>query len=201
MIRRLAQFGTAAMLTAATAVILTSGTVSSGATAATVHTRTLVGTDFLPLESQVSREFVSGTGGGIYPVVANGLPRGYALLEANVTLPVRANITSVSFYYQDCGQSTPAGVFAFARYYFGSYKPSAGSYADALPPASSQFGNCQHLYTFTRSRTRIATVTADRRYVLGILTTFDSSDWSRAYPGWVISGARVQWTCPKTCGP
>jgi len=101
----------------------------------------------------------------------------------------------VTSYYWDAGKK---GAFPLGTYYFGSYSPSDGGYADALPPASSDFGQRRHTYAFTRSGTPITTVVANRRYVLGA--------WSRTVypldtlPDWLIAGARVKYTCATACG-
>src|SRR3954453_12237439 len=140
---------------------------ASGAAAPIGYTRTLAGIDFHALDARIQTEFVSGSGGGVYAALtstATGAPPQGTYVEATVNLPVGAEVTAVTFYYWDAGKK---GAFPLGTYYFGSYSPSDGGYADALPPASSDFGQRRHTYAFTRSGTPITTVVANRRYVLG----------------------------------
>ena len=92
------------------------------------------------------------------------------------TCPVGANVTSVSFFYTDCGLRGEPEPW-LADYYFGAYRP-----------------------TFNRMGGPIATVQVDRRYVLGAKSyDAESGDDPHTAPLWVLYGARLKYTCPTTC--
>lgn len=182
------------LLIAGAAVWTRASAGAQKAAAVTTHYRTVVGIDFHPLDYRVTTQFFSGSGGGVYPESA--LTSGPQFLEAPIDLPVGATVTSVSFYYRDCGR---VGPMPNASYYFGSYAPASGGYVDALPPASRRYGQCDHTYTFTRSKASITRVAATRRYVLGTATKSWEFNTPTTTPQWLIVGARVKYTCPGQC--
>src|SRR5882757_7489725 len=86
------------------AVSLGTGT-AGGATTATVHSRTLYGLDFQPLDFRIARQFMQNSGVVIYAHLRPGTSTwpDDVYLEASIDLPVGARVTSVSFFYKDCG--------------------------------------------------------------------------------------------------
>lgn len=185
---------------AASGLLAMTDTIGSagGATTDTVYTRTFYGPDFKSLDFRISPQFLPNTGGGVYGQQPSSVQwSGDYYFEAPVDLPVGANVTSVSFYYADCGP----GSIELADYYFGSYKPSVGQFAYALPASvGGHSGACGVRYTFTRSKPTIATVLPDRRYVLGAHAYLHVlGDTPTTDPDWTIFGARVRYTCPSLC--
>jgi hypothetical protein len=169
---------------------------AQGAAAAVSYTRTYTGTQFQPLDLRVRTQFMSGTGGGVYAQIVSQPGPSALFLELPLDLPVGATVTSVSFFYKDCGIPDVGSVQESARYYFGDYTPNANGYVDVLPQGAGGRGVCDHTYTYTRSSTSITTIAANRRYVLGanifeqVVGTAPIDD-----PGWILTGARLQYTC------
>jgi hypothetical protein len=189
-----------AVLAAGGFVAMTYGAgTAGGAAAETVHNRMFYGPDFRPLDFRIAAQFVQNTGGGIYAHLRPGTSTWPTdvYVEAAVDLPVGAQVTSVSFFYKDCGVGLKPW---FGAYYFGAYKPSSGVFTYLLPVAHHAYGNCAARYTFTRTGAPIATVTSDRRYVLGALA-YEGAGGNVPHPDplWLLYGARVKYTCPTTC--
>ncbi|MEY2424575.1 MAG: hypothetical protein QOI61_147 [Actinomycetota bacterium] len=164
--------------------------------AVTAHELTLIGTDFKPLDTAFSAEFLTGTGGGVYPRLRQGyagdLPAYGWFLEANVDLPPGAKVTEVTFY--SCGSNDN-------KFYFGSYAPASNGFVYHLPAvAAANRTACPTRFTFKRTGNPIATVVVGRRYVLGY--RFVGVGDGRATPSNaddILHGATLRYTCATAC--
>jgi hypothetical protein len=197
--RRLA-IALAAVLAAGATTVVAVRSGQADAAGATVYTRTVVGTDFRPLDFRVFAQFAAGTGGGVYTHVAAGNIPAAVYLEAPVDLPVGASIVNTTFLYDDCGFPDP-----LAKFYFGAYNPAPASYTELQPEASgNSSGTCSLEYTFTRPLKPKPVVKVGYRYILGV-HSFSSSTGATPPaegPAWVLSGAKVRFTCPaEGCSP
>jgi hypothetical protein len=169
------------------------------AAGATVYTRTVVGTEFHPLDFRVFAQFAAGTGGGVYTHVPAGTAPPAVYLEAPVDLPVGATIVSTTFYYYDCGFSDP-----LAKFYFGAYKPDTSAYADLQPEATGSHGTCDLKYFLTQPLKPKPVVKVGYRYILGVHALYSSTGATPPAEGppWVLSGAKVRFSCPAAgCSP
>lgn len=183
----------------ASAVWLTAGQSDGAAAKAakkTTYTRTYLGLDFRPLDTNVFPELATNTGGGIYPLALganiDSLPD-QMYFEARVDLPVGAKVTEVTYFV--CG---PAGN---ARFYFGAYRPGAGSFTAVLPERNPPTTTtCPAGSTaFTRTGKPIVTAQAGRAYHLGV-HILAIGNFRTDTPIWVLNGARVRYTCTaKSC--
>jgi hypothetical protein len=90
-------------------------------------------------------------------------------LEAPLDLPVGAALTSVTFYFRDCG-TFPVGGSGFpdALFYVGSYTPATGGPQYVEPEVTNHWGNCTTRYQIARTGTPIATVAVGDRDMLGV---------------------------------
>jgi hypothetical protein len=180
---------------------------ADAAAVTSTYTRTLIGPDFRPLDVRIGTQFVSNTGGGVFPQFLDDgsqtIPDTY--LEAPVDVPIGAALTSVTFYFRDCGEFRMGGgseKFPRAHYYAGYYVPATGAFHYDVPEGVSQWGDCSVRYRFTRTGTPLSTMAAGRRYVLGVHVTVASVGTNvppLTDPLWMLYGARVQYTCDATC--
>jgi len=166
------------------------------------YSRTLYGPDFQSLDIRVRMQFMSNTGGTVYPIFQDDgshlIPAPY--VEAPLDLPLGANITSVRYYYHDCG-FTPGDnhVYANGNFYTGYYTPGTAGFAYISPQSHGTLA-CG-LHNFVKTGTPLAVVTAGRRYVVGayVIGDLDSKTSATPDPPFAISGARVTYTCPTGC--
>jgi hypothetical protein len=184
------------MLAAGATVTVGFGVGRADTVDGTAYTRTVVGTEFHAIDFRVAAQFAAGSDGGVYTHVPSGAVPTQVYLEAPVALPVGATVTAVTFYYFDCGFPDP-----LVKFYFGGYNPLTKAYAEIQPEASGGSGVCLHAYALTRSQPK-RTVQTGYRYILGVHSFYASQGASPPSDvPWVISGARVRFTCPTSCAP
>jgi hypothetical protein len=178
------------------------------APAATVvtYTRTLAGTDFQSLDLRVYPQFITATGGGVYPLWHDPnsvVTPDNSYFEAKIDMPVGAALTSITYYYKDCGAHVGTTTTAQVAYYSGFYTPSTAGFQYVRPDGNGGFGDCSKRYAFTRTGNPLATIVANRRYTIGahIIGNFalQTEPPEQANPTWYLAGATIRYTCSGSC--
>ena len=193
--------GLALIVASGTAVVSATLSQSDAATAVTTsYSRMLIGADFRSLDVRIGVQFIPNSGGNVYPRFlddgSHTIPA--PNLEASLNLPVGANITSVRFYYRDCGYYPGDGqVYANGNFYAGYYTPSTSSFAYVINQTHGVLA-CG-LRNFVKSGTPLAVVGANRQYVVGAYMIGEVDSVATNDPPFVLAGAKIVWTCPTGC--
>ena len=196
--------GVIAVVAICAAIVSVAAMRSGGASAAATATfsRTFVGDDFRSLDVRIGTQHVASTGGAVAVQLVNDGSNTYpspAYLEARADLPIGAQITSVTFYYLDCGNT---GSEPLANVYFGYYSPATRSFTYIGTSTVDKIG-CDWATTVLKG-TPLATVASGRRYTLGVAASGDTvrvaAPPNTTGSPYYLGGARVRYTCPSTCG-
>jgi hypothetical protein len=164
------------------------------------YSRTLTGADFRSLDVRIGLQFIPNSGGNVYPRFlddgSHTIPA--PNLEASLNLPIGANITSIRFYYRDCGYHPGDGqVYPNGNFYAGYYTPSTSTFAYVVNQTHGTLA-CG-LRNFVKTGSPLAVVGANRQYVVGAYMIGEVDIVASNDPPFVLAGAKVIWTCPTGC--
>ena len=194
-----------AMLTAGLAGLVVAGIAightAGAATRTAAHTITVLGENFHGLDSRVSTQFITNTGGGVYAQIHGPDVPSHTYLEATPNLPVGAVVDQVTFLYRDCGSSA-GGHPPLGHWYVFAYDPAHfanGSYI--LNMADSPTLSCQTTVGFVRPVSPAVKVAAGKVWALGVDSGFAvvGNDPITDPPDLLIAGAKVRDTGPPGC--
>jgi hypothetical protein len=160
------------------------------AAASTTYSLTVAGTDAHSLSPGFQPMFVDG--GGVQANAEVDADASQPILEAAVSLPVGARVTSIAVSYSGCDQG------AAGTYVFGSYAPASRATAQVLRATPAE--TCSPK-TFTKTGSPITTVAAGRRYVIDWLFSLRIVGGPRPPTVDTFYGATVKYTCTAPCVP